>query len=90
MAAPAPKRDIPKAEGKKLPSKLFLKVDCMDSPTYKRVESLIGIFPGGFPVVFYDASAGKYLQAEGYGVELNDFVLKELRSILGDAAVILR
>ena len=42
------------------------------------------------PVVFYDASVGKYMQAEGYGVELSDFVIRELRSILGDGAVILR
>ena len=32
----------------------------------------------------------KYLQADGYGVELSDFVIRELRSMLGDGAVILR
>ena len=90
VAAPMPSKDIPKAEGKKSEAKLFLKVDSMDSPMYKRAASLIGIFPGGLPVVFYDASVGKYLRAEGYGVEPSDFVLRELRAILGDDAVILR
>ena len=89
-----PKSSAPAAstpqDSKKSPAKLFLKVDSMDSELYKRAESFIGIFPGTFPVVFYDASAGKYFRADGYGVELNDFVLRELRCILGDDAVICR
>ena len=89
-----PKSSAPAAstpqDSKKSPAKLFLKVDSMDSKLYKRAESFIGIFPGTFPVVFYDASAGKYFRADGYGVELNDFVLRELRCILGDDAVICR
>ena len=89
-APPPSKAETPKTEGKKSPSKLFLKVDSMDSAAFKRAESLIGIFPGSFPVVFYDASVGKYLHAAGYGVEMSDFVLRELRSILGDDAVICR
>ncbi len=72
------------------PGKLYLKVDSMDGDLYKRAESLIGIFPGSFPVVFYDASAGKYLRADGYGVALSDFVLRELKDILGEDAVICR
>jgi DNA polymerase-3 subunit alpha len=87
---PAVKSEMPKSDEKNSPAKLFLKVDSMESESFKRAQSLIGIFPGSFPVVFYDASVGKYLQAEGYGVELSDFVIRELRSILGDGAVILR
>ena len=80
----------PTKEEKKSPAKLYLKVDSMNSEQYKRAESFIAIFPGSFPVVFYDASAGKYFRADGYGVELNDFVLRELRCILGEDAVICR
>ena len=89
-SAPVTKAESPKTEGKKSPTKLFLKVDSMECENFRRSQSLIGIFPGSFPVVFYDASVGKYMQAEGYGVELSDFVLRELRAILGDGAVILR
>ena len=87
---PAVRSETPKSDGKNSPAKLFLKVDSMESENFKRAQSLIGIFSGSFPVVFYDASVGKYLQAEGYGVELSDFVIRELRSMLGDGAVILR
>jgi len=74
----------------KAPTRLFLKVDSMGSALYRRVECFLSIFPGAFPVVFYDASSGKYMRAENMGVTLNEFTVRELKEILGDSAVILK
>ncbi len=72
------------------PSKLFLKVDSMDSPVCRRVQSFLHIFSGSVPVVFYDASKGKYLQVEHFGTTPTPFVLHELAEFLGAEAVVLR
>jgi len=83
---PSPAREA----SKKTPSRLFLKVPGMESEQYRRAESVLGIFPGNIPVVFYDASTGKYLRAEHLGAPDSAFVLRELREILGEDAVQLR
>ncbi len=74
----------------KAPSKLFLKVSSMDSAASRQAQSFIQIFAGNVPVVFYDASTEKYMQAEGLSVAPTQFVLRELSEILGDGAVVLR
>ncbi len=72
------------------PSKLFLKVDSMDSAPARRAQSFLQIFTGSLPVVFYDKSVGKYLQSAGVTVTPTPFVLRELKEILGEDAVVLR
>ena len=74
----------------KAPSKLFLKVESMDSAECRRVQSFLQIFTGSVPVVFYDASTGKYMQSEGVSVTPTPFVLRELEEILGENAVVVR
>ncbi len=77
------------ATGKK-PSKLYLKLSRMDAPEAKRVQGFLHIFTGSVPVVFYDVSTGKYMQSGGITVTPTPFVLRELKEILGEDAVILR
>lgn len=84
VAAPQPEQP------KKAPTRLFLKVESMESEACHRAECFLNIFSGTFPVVFYDASSGKYLRAEHLHAALNDFVLRELSEILGKDCVVLR
>lgn len=70
--------------------RLFLRVDSMENDLTRRAECFLSIFPGDFPVVFYDQSAGKYYRAEHLRVALTDFVVRELRLLLGEDSVILR
>ncbi|MBQ4042409.1 MAG: DNA polymerase III subunit alpha [Clostridia bacterium] len=72
------------------PSRLYLKVRSMEDPDFIRAENFLGIFAGTFPVIFYDASSGKYLRAEHLSVSPTPFVLRELKDILGEDCVILR
>ena len=62
----------------------------MDCHEARRVQSFLQIFTGAIPVVFYDKSAGKYLQSAGVTVTPTPFVLRELAEILGEDAVVLR
>lgn len=80
----------PQPTVQKKPSKLYLKVDSMDGPLCRRVQSFLQIFPGTIPVVFYDLSTGKYMRAENFDAAPTQFVLKELAEILGEDAVVLR
>ncbi|MBE6560903.1 MAG: DNA polymerase III subunit alpha [Ruminococcaceae bacterium] len=88
QAASSPVKQETPAE--KNPTRLFLKVDSMDSPLCKRAACFLEIFPGPFPVVFYDASCGKYLRAEHLSVSMTQFVYRELTEILGSGNVILK
>lgn len=74
----------------KAPSKLFLKVESMDSAECRRVQSFLHIFTGNVPVVLFDSSTGKYMQSNGVSVTPTPFVLRELKEILGEDAVVLR
>ncbi len=71
-------------------SKMYLKVASMDSPESKRVMSFLQIFVGSVPVVFFDVSAGKYMQSENMCAAPTPFVIRELKEILGEDAVVLR
>ncbi len=72
------------------PTKLYLKVDSMDGPLGRRVQSFLQIFPGQMPVIFYDMSTGKYLRADNLAAAPTPFVLRELAEILGEDGVVLR
>ena len=47
------------------------------------------IFQGVIPVTFYDSSTSTY-HTQQSGMMLSDFILDELRSILGDDRVVFR
>ncbi len=90
LTPPLAKSDEPTVKRNASPSKLFLKVDSMDSLLCRRVQSFLHIFTGSVPVVFYDMAKGKYLQAEHFGTTPTPFVLQELAEFLGEDAVVLR
>ncbi len=69
---------------------LYLKVPSVDSREYKRVYAFVEIFRGAVPVVIYDAKTGKKYKSANFGIDLSEFTVNELKSILGENSVILK
>ena len=68
---------------------LYLKLPDMNGKAYLKSIAIVRIFDGKTPVVFYDASSGKYLRCSE-SVEASEFVLSELKEILGENCVIMK
>ena len=73
----------------KTASKLFLRVPDLNGMAYRKAKNLVDIFEGTTPVVFYNASDAKY-SAYSAGIELSEFLLEELRRLLGKENVVLK
>ncbi len=74
-------------------SKVYLRVESMEDSNraFKKAENLVYIFcDGTVEVIFYDKSSSEYKKLNGVGLVLTDFVVAELRGILGDENVVLR
>ena len=69
---------------------LYLRVESVDSASFKRAVAIADIFDGACKVVFYDKSTGKYIKMADRGVLASDFVIRQLVEILGSENVVLR
>ncbi|MBQ7161584.1 MAG: DNA polymerase III subunit alpha, partial [Clostridia bacterium] len=63
--------------------KLYVRVPSRDSAEWKRADAVISIFSGQTAVVVYENDKKKYCSLSNKGVTADDFVLGELREILG-------
>ena len=81
-------KETPRKEVAK-PTRLFLRLPDRTGTLFRKVENLIGIFDGAFPVILYDSSCSSYFKYPK-GLALSDFILGELRELLGDENVILK
>lgn len=70
------------------PKTLYLKVSDMQSEECRRVCSLLEIFEGQTPVVFFDVSTKKYVKAIGRSTEILPNMYRLLQMILGEDAVV--
>ena len=70
-------------------SRLFLRVPGKDSLAFAKAENLALIFEGDFPTFFYYADEKKY-ESKPIGVYLDDYVLSQLKELLGEENVILK
>ena len=70
------------------PKTLYLKVSDMQSEECRRACSLLEIFEGQTPVVFFDASTKKYVKAIGRSTEILPNMFRLLQMILGEDAVV--
>ncbi len=70
------------------PKTLYLKVENMSCPAFRRVCSLLEIFEGQTPVIFYDVSTKKYIKAVGRSTEILPNMMRLLQQILGADAVV--
>lgn len=83
---PTPKPSVQTAPQK--PKTLYLKVPSVESEECRRVCSLLEIFEGQTPVIFYDVSTKKYVKAVGRSVELLPNMYRLLQQILGESGVV--
>ena len=77
-----------KSSAPQKPKTLYLKVPHMQSEECRRACSLLEIFEGTTPVVFFDCSTKKYVKAVGRETQLMPNMYKLLQMILGQDAVV--
>ena len=70
--------------------KLYLRVPDMKCSEYKRIRGIISIFEGKVPVTFYDTSKQRYITVNDLRIDAGEFVLNEMRELLGDGNVVLK
>jgi DNA polymerase-3 subunit alpha len=70
-------------------AKLYLRVPDLSSRSYLKAKSIVNIFEGNVKVIFYDTSRKEYLPYER-GVDLSDYVYRELVALLGSDNVVAR
>ncbi len=71
------------------PKRLFLRAPSVKSEAYRKALNLVELFDGSFPTFFYYADEKRY-ETIPMGLALSDYVLKQLRDILGEEHVILK
>lgn len=72
------------------PKTLYLKVENLSCEACRRACSILEIFEGATPVVFFDASTKKYVKAVGRSTSIQPTMFSLLKKILGENAVILK
>lgn len=71
------------------PKRLFLRLPERDGRLWKKALNLVEIFDGAFPVAFYDAAKAEY-DFSIPPVALSEYLIKELKMLLGTENVILK
>ena len=71
------------------PRRLFLRVPSANSREYRKALNLLEIFEGSFACFFYFADEKRY-ETEAHPMALSEYVLGELRVLLGNENVILK
>ena len=71
------------------PKTLYIRIDNLESKSFKKAKRLLEIFEGRTPVVFYLTDTNKKLQApQNLWVELNSVLVNELKKQLGDDNIV--
>jgi DNA polymerase-3 subunit alpha len=79
-ATPAP------AESQRV-KKLFLRLPRLECETAKKARNLVEIFEGETTVMLFDSETKQYINL-GSGAEISDFLIRELKTLLGDENVV--
>ena len=70
--------------------KIYVKIDRQGSSLFDRTVALVEIFSGPTPVILYDSESKKYIKAQQLSASANDFVIRELRELLGYDNVVVK
>ncbi len=72
-------------------SRLYIRVNGVDTVEYKRALALVHIFCGELPVFVYDVCTGKYARLESCGADpASRRLISELSRLLGEENVVLK
>ena len=94
QAAMPPRQTVPQTNqvpNTELPGKIYLRVESTseDDRTFMKAQNLCYIFcDGSAEVIFYDKSTAEYKRMSGIRLAASDFVVSELRLLLGDENVV--
>ncbi|MBR3639756.1 MAG: hypothetical protein IKN50_04035, partial [Clostridia bacterium] len=69
---------------------LYIKIDRIGSELYNLLHEIILCENGAVPVIFYIAEEKRYIKENGLVTSASDALLKKLRSVAGDGAVVLK
>ncbi|MBE6596818.1 MAG: DNA polymerase III subunit alpha [Ruminococcaceae bacterium] len=79
------KKDLPLEKA----TKLFLRVPDMECEVCRKAINLVAIFDGRTDVILYDSARGKYISTN-MGADVSQYLIKELRALLGDGNVVIK
>ncbi len=82
-------KQTPKAESVKRCTKLYLRVPDVRCQQYLKAKNIVDIFEGNVKVIFYSRETSQYSEYTS-GVSATEYILSELREILGDANVVVK
>ena len=88
--APIPQKQAPAPQKQASPTKIYLRVPDMECDKFKYAKNLVDIFnEGSLSVIFYDSSTKKYSE---YSQKMycSDYVISELKKLLGEENCILK
>ncbi len=79
----------PKPVNPQKPTTLYIRLDNLESKSFKKAKRLLEVFEGNTPVVFYLTDTQKQLKApRNLWVDLNSVLINELKHQLGDNNVV--
>ena len=81
---PKPDNTVPKRI-----SKIYLRVPDLEGMAYKKAKNIVDIFFGQTQVIFYDSSCSRYMNYS-VGIEASEYIVKELKTILGEENVVVK
>ncbi len=67
-------------------SKLYLRVPDLGCEAFLKAKNIVEIFEGAVPVIFYDSSSKQY-KTSGLCMDVTEYTLAQLKSILGEENV---
>jgi len=70
-------------------TKIYLRVPDFNCREYLKVKNLVDIFEGNVKVIFYNSESSTYVNYQG-GITATEYILSELREILGKENVVLK
>lgn len=81
---------VKKKEPQNTAKRVFLRLDMSNGRLLNRIENLISIFEGHDFVLFYDSSKKEYVKDRTLTCRASDFLISELKDILGEDSVVIK
>lgn len=79
------------ADTEKKPRRLYLRIESVSSPEYRKLSGLIEIFCGETTVFIYENSSRQYKRFENCGADIScERLIRELKDLVGDENVVVK
>ena len=89
-ASPGPSPKTPAVSPRpRIISKLYLRAANQEDPMFRRAKAICEIFTGAVPVIYYFSDTKEY-KPSGLFLNPTEYILEELKELLGDENVVIR